>query len=168
VSNNRPKIIELQPFDALFEQASPFIGFGQVISEFSDVSKTFSNVVIDSQRRLQDGFQIRCGLPNEIPNDLDRIVRSMWKNGWDPKTGNVNLFVRDFGCALSKAILESLGGRPVFRSIGELNHFSIFWEKEKIEAFPFHNVLKCLHNREGESMTVFRDGIARKLREIRM
>jgi hypothetical protein len=159
------KIVEIPPFDALFEQASPFTGFGQVLSNRPHVQEIFRNTIIDSQRRLQDGFQMRFALPTEIPNELDRIVSSMWKNGWNPRSGNINLFTCDFGCVLGKAILDSLGGRPIFRSAEDLSHFSIFWDDAKVEAFPFHKVVKCLHNREGESMTSFRNGIASKLRE---
>ena len=94
---------------------------------------------------------------------MDQIISEMWDSGWNPETGNINLFARDFGVVLVDAILKSLGGKPIFRSEKDMSHLSIFWANSKLEAFPFHKVLKCLFNRQGESASSFVSSLYEKL-----
>lgn len=166
MSNHKPKTIETPAFDALAGQSSPFGGFGQILPNFAQLENQFLKEAADAQHRVQEGFRIKLAGRGEIPNELDKIIANMWNSGWNPESGNINLFTRDFGCVLTKAILDLLGGRLIFRSKEDVSHLSIFWANAKLEAFPFHKVLKCIHNRQGETMTNFIDGLASKLKSM--
>jgi hypothetical protein len=163
VSNHKSKTIEVPPFDALSGQVNPFLGFGQILPNSFELEKRFQETLTKALRNVKDGFKVKLAIPNEIPRELDRIIVGMWDSGWNPESGNVNLFSRDFGCILTKAVLDSLGGISTFRSIDDISHFSIFWPDAKLEAFPFHKVLKCLYNRNGETMISFIEGLAGQL-----
>jgi len=157
--NHNVKTVEVPPFDALAEEASPFGGFGPILPTSAELNDRFQKEAIDARRRIQEGFQTKLASPTETPNELDKIITSMWNSGWNPEIGNVDLFARDFGCLLTKAILELLGGMLIFRSTDDASHLSIFWADAKLEAFPFHKVLKCLNNRHGETMSSFVSGL---------
>ena len=164
LNHNQDKI-EVPPFDALFGQATPFLGFGKILSRPLETEAEFFSAIVDAERRVKDGFRVKLQTPNEVAEELDKIILGMWESGWNPKTGNINLFTFDFGCALTKAILDKLGGQLTFRSSKDTNHLSIIWQNAKLEAFPFHKALKCLHNRYGETMISFINGLANKLNE---
>ncbi len=163
LSNPEDKTIEISPFDAIAGQSTPFYGFGQILHGSFELENRFQIEMADAQQRLQEGFQVTMVGPHEIPRQLDKIVGNMWNSGWDSQRGNINLFTHDFGCALAKSILDLFGGVLVFRSREDLSHLSILWADAKLEAFPFHKVLKCLHNRDGETMTSFMSGLAHKI-----
>jgi hypothetical protein len=50
---------------------------------------------------------------------LDGLIEKMWRTGWDPRVGNLNLFTRTFGLLLFEATLDVLGGEPIFRAPGD-------------------------------------------------
>ena len=165
MSNHNQDKIEIPPFDALSGQVTPFLGFGDILSKSPEVETQFFLAIADAKRRIEGGFDVRLNIANETAKELDKIIIDMWESGWNPKTGNINLFAFDFGCILAKIVLAQLGGQPTFRSSKEMNHFSIFWANKRLEAFPFHKALKCLHIRQGETMTSFVNGLANKLNE---
>jgi hypothetical protein len=164
VSNHKSKTLEVPPFDALFNEPTPFQGFGQPLTTSSEVEKQFRSEAVKAQERLNKGFGVEINDQSDIPAQLDKIVAGMWAAGWNPEKGNINLFTRDLGLVLSVVLLVNYGGQPTFRSEKDVNHFSIFWMDAKIEAFPFHKALKCLYNREGESMSSFTRGIGDSLK----
>lgn len=115
--------------------------------------------------RLRKGFKVKLENRSKIARELDKIVSEMWATGWNPMSGNINLFSRDLGLCFSIALLNMFGGNPVFRSQKDMNHFSIFWIDAKVEVFPFHKVLKCLFNREGETLEGFTRGITSQIKQ---
>jgi hypothetical protein len=157
--------IETPPFDAIAGQSNPFTGFGQILPNSVELEEQFQKEAASAKHRLKECFRAVLADPREIPNELDKIITDMWNSGWDPQSGNVNLFTRDFGCVLTMSILDSLGGSLLFRSTEDVSHLSIFWVAAKFEAFPFHKVLKCLYNRQGETIVGFTDGIAKAARK---
>jgi hypothetical protein len=157
-------MIETPPFDAIAGQPNPFSGFGQILPNSVELWNRLQKEAADAQQRLQEGFRVKLSSPREVPNELDKLIAGMWESGWDPQSGNVNLFTRDLGCVLTKSILDLLGGLPIFRSETDVSHLSVFWAGAGFEAFPFHKVLKCLYSQHGETMASFMDGIASKTR----
>jgi hypothetical protein len=71
----------------------------------------------------------------------------------------------EVNCGVSEveATLQLLGGRLVFRSLGDdiYVHNSIFWPG--VEAFPSHKAFKCLTESDGESMAYFVRGVGHEL-----
>lgn len=151
--------VEVPPFDVLAGDSAPFTGFGDVLPPSLEVSETFFAAAEEARRRVEEGFRRDLSDPKLAPQRLDEIIAEMWDHGWSPKIGKVNLFVRDFGLVLSKAVLTLCGGTPTFRSKTAADHFSIWWPAQKLEAFPFHHVLKCLWDREGNSCAFFVKGL---------
>jgi hypothetical protein len=75
---------------------------------------------------------------------LEEFFSRMWREGWDPATSDVNLFVRDLGSVFMSMILTMAGGEPVFRSMTDLSHASLWWKKNRLEVFPFHKTYRRL------------------------
>lgn len=100
-----------------------------------------------------------------MPAALEGVIEDMWQQGWDPHHGNVDLFVRDFGLILCKSLYSQCsGGSLQFRSQTNLDHTSIWWPAQGIEAFPFHKIYKRLFSRSGESTVFFAAGVCALLR----
>ena len=51
----------------------------------------------------------------------------------------------------------------MFRSESDLNHVSLWWSEQAVEAFPFHKMYKRLTSREGESVSFFVRGLEQLL-----
>ncbi len=91
--------------------------------------------------------------PNESGIEtLDRLIRDMWDQGWDPDAGNLNVFTTHFGFLLAVALLRRPCAAPVFRSRDVLDHLSVWQAGTKREYFPFHMALKCFCSSRGESL----------------
>jgi hypothetical protein len=147
-------------FDLLSEHAAPYAGFGDPLAESPDRVRKFLGLVEDARGRLESGFKRRLDDPHSLSQQIDVIVDEMWSQGWSPDEGNINLFVTDFGLVLTGALLALYGGNLVFRSEEDISHLSIWWPARKIEAFPFHRLLKCLFSREVNSVSLFVDRIS--------
>lgn len=148
------------PFDRLTGLSAPFEGFGPVLDRSQDRTDEFCRVVAEARRRIRDVFSVAISdSPAEIADQLDILADSMWDDGWDPSTGDVNLFATDFGLVLTAAMIKTGGGSLVFRSESDLSHVSVWYQDRGVEAFPFHKVFKRLSSREGESIASFVSGI---------
>jgi len=158
------EVYEFPPFDASTDQETPFLGFGDILEHSARAEKAFHEAAAMMRERVREGFGVKLNDPSEIPGELDGIVSHMWATGWDPNVGNVSLFLTDFSLILSEAMLDSMGGKLVFRTTGNFDQCSIFWANARIEAFPFHKVVKCLFAPEGESMAHYVRGLAALLR----
>lgn len=117
------------------------------------------------RKDIRETFGVKLESSSSTLGELDDIVEEMWKTGWDPREGDLNLFTRVFGLLLFEATLDLLEGRPIFRSPnGEVYvHNSIYWPG--VEAFPFHKAFKCLTEHEGETMAYFARGVGGQLEE---
>ena len=144
-------------FDLLTGQASPFTGFG----ERCDASARFAVLSARAIGRFDEMFGVKAEDVDEIASQLDRIIVEMWNEGWDPDTGNIDLFTTDFGALLANSIAKDFEGTPVFRSVTDLTHMSVWWPVERIEAFPFHKVFKRLCSREGEGLSFYVQALSR-------
>jgi hypothetical protein len=148
--------IDIPPFDILTGDSIPFDGFGTENGEKENVEISFLKVVKESGDRIKEVFNLDVDCENVDPvTGLEDIISQMWLEGWDPETGNSNLFTRDFGSIFAREIKSQLGGKYIFRSRKRLDYMSIFWKDKKVEAFPFFKVLKRLFNKDGESLTYF-------------
>ncbi len=83
---------------------------------------------------------------------LDRIIDSMWEEGWNPAEGDINLFATDFGLALLTTLLTCRQWTLVLRSETDLSHLSLWDRRRRTEYFVFHKILKQLLNQGGESI----------------
>ena len=148
--------IEIPPFDLITGDAIPFDGFGNIIEDKKNVEIRFLKVLKEVSDRIRDIFNLDLDCENiDVVKDLENIISQMWLEGWDPESGDYNLFSRDFGSILAREIKSQLGGDYIFRSTKRLDYMSIFWKEKKVEAFPFFKVLKRLFNKDGESLTYF-------------
>lgn len=159
MSTNERTTNQVPAFDAILGIALPFAGFGDVLQNTSEIEAKFRLTALEAQKRLHRGFGTRFQNVPETLQELDRILADMWNTGWKPESGNLNLFVTDFGLVLAVSILDLLGGVPTFRSETDLSHFSIVWPSIKLEVFPFHKSLNCLNCREGQSISGFVTGL---------
>jgi hypothetical protein len=143
----------------------PYHGFGGVIANSGELERQLHADAVRVREDFRKTFRARLVSPTSTPKELDDIVKKMWETGWDPRVGNLNLFIRDFGLLLIEATMELLGGRLVFRSPGDdvYIHNSIFWPG--VEVFPFHKAFKCLTESDGESMAYFVRGVGHELEE---
>ena len=149
----------LPPFDVLFSQKRPFDGFGPLEEDTQRVRELFDEVVCQAQTRVRELFEISDVDGEKLVAELDEMVAEMWREDWDPQSGDVNLFARDLGALLMDALLRETSGQAVFRSNSDLTNASVYWPPKMIEAFPFHKAFKCLINREGESLLQFFRGV---------
>jgi hypothetical protein len=148
------------PFvDVLRGGSAPYGGFGNVIDDSTQRERELHEDASEASQRLRDTFGLTLTDPSKIAEELDSIVREMWRTGWNPKLGSVDLFARDFGLVLVEAILNLLGGKLTMRSGDNASHWSIFWPYAKIEAFPFHKTIKCVLDDDGDTMAYFVKGL---------
>jgi hypothetical protein len=152
--------VEVPPFDALTGQTAPFAGFGNTEIMGRESPVAFAETVNEATRRLRKGFDVVYTPDVGTIGTIEKIIAQMWDEGWNPSEGNVNLFCTDFGCLVTYALLESLGGNLVFRSRTDLSHASIWWPEKSIEVFPFHATSKRLTIRDGQSLDFFAKGVA--------
>lgn len=150
--------LEVPAFDALEGQAEPFAGFGQPLAGPA-LGRDFESLVGQAWMRVNDGLWPSPPSFEDVPLMLDATISEMWETGWDPEAGDLNLFVRDFGAVLTASVRHMWGGELVFRSTYDVSHLSVWWPEARFEAFSFHKVLKALHQREGESLTLFARGV---------
>jgi hypothetical protein len=157
-------IPDFPAMDMFFGNATtPYRSFGGVIHDSGELERQLHADAGRVQVEVRRIFGVKLGNPTSIPRELDEIVERMWETGWDPRSGDLNLFTHDFGLLLIEATLDLLGGRPIFRSPGDnvYVHNSIFWPG--VEAFPFHKAFKSLTETDGESMAYFVRGVGNEL-----
>jgi hypothetical protein len=160
------EIPDFPAFDMFSGKATtPYRGFGDVIQDSNELERQLHADAARVRKEVRDSFRVELESPTSIPQELDDIVARMWETGWDPRVGDLGLFNATFGLLLIEATLNLLGGRPIFRSPGDIVdvHNSIFWPG--VEAFPFHKAFKCLTETDGESMAYFVRGVGHELEE---
>lgn len=155
-------LLEVPPFEALTQAMAPYSGFGPIIRD-EETAPNFSRVLREASGRIQEMFGISPTHDRAGIEALENLVSSMWREGWDPETADINLFVRDFGSVFMAGIEYVLAGDAVFRSKTDLSHTSLWWPAKRLEVFPFHKMYRRLIEREGESLVFFVDGVARNL-----
>jgi hypothetical protein len=160
LSNSIP---DFPAFDLLVGRAkTPYRGFGGVADSLERQLHMGATKV---RLQIRETFGVELTSATAVPRELDNIVEEMWKTGWDPHVGQLNLFTFHFGLMLFEATLSLLGGKAVLRSPGDdvYLHTSIFWPG--VEAFPFHKAFKCLTRDDGETMAYFLRGLGQQLEE---
>jgi hypothetical protein len=161
------QIPDLPAFDMLVGQAAtpPYPGFGDIVQDPRELEKEFHAKAAEMRQEIRNTFGVKLEGPSSIPKELDDVIEEMWETGWDPRLNDLNLFTRTLGLLLSEAVLELLGGRPIFRRSGNNRyiHDSILWPG--VEAFPYHKVFKCLTKSDGETMAFFVRGVGGALEE---
>ena len=157
-------LLEVPPFESLTQGTSPYSGFGPLVSD-SETTETFSRVVTDASARIHEMFGVSLHSDRTGIVALEELISRMWREGWNPENADVNLFVRDLGSVFMSIVQGMTAGEPVFRSKSDLSHASLWWPTKRLEVFPFHKMYRRLTDREGESLSFFFDGLARKLKE---
>jgi hypothetical protein len=155
-------LLDVPPFESLTKDTAPYSGFGPSL-DAGDVSDNFSQVVEEATGRISEMFGVRPQPDRTGIAVLEELVSRMWREGWDPATSDVNLFVRDFGSVLMSIIHTMADGELVFRSTTDLSHASLWWQKKRLEVFPFHKMYRRLTDEAGESLVLFVDGLTRRL-----
>lgn len=153
--------LEVPPPDVLAGEPEPYSGFGP--PQGHAVNDDFLRVVDGARHRVQETFEAVDVEGRPGVETIERVIREMWDEGWDPEQGDVNLFTRDFGSLFMACLSNALGGERIFRSMTDLSHASVFWRKKRLEAFPFHKVYKRLSNREGDSLVFFFDSLKQRV-----
>lgn len=143
-------------------QSSPYTGFGEPTNSSIIINENYSKTTKEAFFRISELFKVQCNLGIESIKHVDEVITEMWSSGWDPDKANVNLFATDFGCVVTEGLKLDLGGALVLRSETDLNHASLWWKEQKIEAFPFHSTYKRLKFSENQSLLQF----AQSLRKI--
>lgn len=156
-------ITEIPAFDALEGAQEPTDCFGGVLTGSAHESAMchFAELCDEADNAVKDIFGRELLAEGRI-SELDDVINEMWENGWNPETGDLNLFVLHFGVLLTAAMLSVEQTTPVFRSESVLNHVSVWRLPSGTEYFPVHKVLKCLVNRRGESASQMYNDLARK------
>jgi hypothetical protein len=135
------------------------MGFGDLLSESSERTDRVVHEACEARQRVESVFLCSLKDSSSVPHILDDIIQDMWNEGWSPDKGNINLFTRDFGLVLFSALLSLFGGNVVFRSDEDITHLSLWWPASGFEVFPFHHVLRCLLERESDSVASFVKGL---------
>lgn len=127
--------------------------FGPILGgvEHERALSNLNATVVQARAAAQEHFKIAISSGINAAETIDSIVGDMRNTGWNSNDGNLDLFVVHFGSILASAMLQVPGVQPVFRSITEANHCSVWHPKSRTEYFPFHKILKCLTESEGES-----------------
>lgn len=147
------------PFDVLQGGASPYEGFGVPRVATPDEASNLEEALGGARVRVADGFAVALEAGIGAARQLDEIVAAMWGDGWSPVIGDVNLFVTDFGLILFGLLQHHGGGAVVMRKEGDPSHLSIWWKDARVEAFPFHCMLKCLTTQGEASADSFVRGV---------
>lgn len=156
---------DIPPFDLLRSQKDPYDGFGPLELDPEQTVRRFHEVVRQAQARVAEIFKINETDGETLVSALDYVVAQMWKEGWDLRSGDINLFTRDFGALLMDVLLGESSGHSIFRSTSDLSSASVYWPHSRLEAFPFHKAFKCLTSEDGESLSQFLRGIRQLLAE---
>ncbi len=141
-------------FDAVSDIDSPIDYFGPVLKGGSYVSTLSSFGVLSrkAQGQVESSFGVVLARLEEVPRILDDIVVEMWRTGWNPEEGNLNLFCTDLGAIFATCLAGLDGAALVFRSKNDLSHTSVMLAEHRLEVFPFHKLRKCLTSSDGESL----------------
>ena len=107
---------EVSLFDVLYSQSDPFNGFGPIAKDSSRIENLFGEVVSQAQTRVLQIFKISEVDGEKLITELDDVIAEMWREDWDPQSGDANLFARDFGALMMDALLRETCGLAVFRS----------------------------------------------------
>jgi hypothetical protein len=141
---------------------TPYSGFGPIVGD-EETKRRFSRVVADASARISETFEVSPSADQAGVETLEELVSGMWREGWDPETADVNLFVRDLGSLFMSIIQDIAGGEAVFRSQTDLSHASLWWPDKRLEVFPFHKMYRRLLERDGESLAFFVKGLTKRL-----
>jgi hypothetical protein len=152
-------------FDLLVGKTGPFLGFGEVIQNSSELEGELHKIADQVRQQIRNVFGAKLDNSSTTPKELDDIIQELWETGWDPEVGRLDLFTRDLGVLLTETTLDLLEGKLIFRSTDNVIHWSIFWADQGVEAFPFHKALKCFTHLYGETMTFFVIGLGQALEE---
>jgi hypothetical protein len=150
-------------FDMLQGPGTPFAEFGDPLPQSGERLHQLQEEIGAARGRVEAGFGQEFARVHAIPSQLDEIIKGMWKDGWSPEEGDINLFARDFGLVFIDSLNIQYGGEYIFRSKSDITHLSLWWPRFAVEAFPFHHVLKCLSDPEGSSLEYFSRGVAMSL-----
>lgn len=155
-------LLEVPPFEALTQGTCPYSGLGPLVSD-AEATQNFSPVVASAFARLSETFGVSLHPDRNGVATLEDLVNRIWDEGWDPESGDVNLFVRDLGSVFMFILQAMTAGEAVFRSKTDLSHASLWWPKKRLEIFPFHKMYRRLTDRDGESLVFFVDSLTKKL-----
>ena len=155
-------LLEVPPFESLTQGTTPYSGFGPLLIE-PDAGENFSRVTQEASVRISETFGVSPPADRTGIATLEEFASRMWREGWDPESADVNLFVRDFGSVFMAIIQAMTAAEPVFRSKTDLSHASLWWPKKRLEVFPFHKMYRRLTDQAGESLIFFVDGLTKKL-----
>lgn len=155
-------LLEVPPFDSLTQGTTPYSGFGPLVLG-PDAAENFSRVIKEASVRISEMLGVSPPPDRTGIAALEKLASRMWREGWDPESADVNLFVRDFGSVFMSIIQAMTTGEPVFRSKTDLSHASLWWPKKRLEVFPFHKMYRRLTDRDGESLVFFLDSLTKKL-----
>ena len=141
-------------FDLLKGESEPITVFGipfRSIENENEISKITETAVTSINRIFKKSITITI----DGIKTLEEIIRGMWKDDWNPKKGNLNLFSTHFGSILTKIIVKEIGGQIYLRDIQNLLHLSVFFDNRNIEIFPFHKIYKRLNDEEGDDLIYY-------------
>lgn len=150
---------EIPTFDSLTKQCVPYSGFGNTSIFSKNAPDSYVDTSQQAHSRCSEVFGIRTATPQEIIQCIDQTIASMRSQGWTPEEGSINLFTTDFGCLLTDALREMVGGSLVLRSGSDLSHASVWWAENGVEVFPFHVIYKRLQDFEASSLASFAKGV---------
>lgn len=138
-------------FDVLAGGASPSGDFGPVRRP----GPGFDDMALAVRTRIEESFDVDLNVAADVPEAIESIAAGMWSTGWTEMDANTAVLPHDLGLVLTVALHVTLGGSILTRGDDQWIHCSIWWEDRRLEAFPFHKVLKRLTEQDGESLTYF-------------
>lgn len=150
---------DLALLDSFSGGEGPSTDFGAALPDKQGES-AFEEVAAQARARFQEVF----GHDPSAASDLETTISEMWREGWSPGDGELDLFVRDFGTLLVSMLRTLAPSRIVLRSQTDLSHASLWFPQHAFEVFPFHKVYKRLTRRDGESLSYFHSALAERLR----
>jgi hypothetical protein len=153
---------EVPPFDVLAGARLPYGGFGPILRDHQ-IEERLVVVEAEASRRISDVFGMDVSMGPDRVASLDKVIQQMWRTGWNPERGDVNLFARDFGSVLFLTLHRELNGELLFRSVTDLSHASVWWSSAAIEAFPFHKTYKALLESHGEGLRFYCNALKAKV-----
>jgi hypothetical protein len=140
-------------FDLYQGNQQPLPVFGE-IQLFVESPPEFAETLTIVLGRVVDGFDWPSQTGWEMIELIDDMVKELWKDGWNRKTNNLELFATDLGILLMDSCHRMLGGDLVLREGVNLLHASLWWPEHSVEFFPFHSIARRLYSEEESSIRV--------------
>ena len=147
--NRHPEFLFRAEADALYGVAAS--GQAQVLAFEREMAELSDKMILEVSA-LFDDHEIELDFSEESLEELDKLISQVWSEPVEDAE-TLDAIVANWGAYLGEMIRENVGGSWTFRQ--DLDHASLHFSRDGLEAFPLHVVRKRFQLGQGETLAGF-------------